>query len=193
MDKILFENGTLVTPAKVTINEVEYEVTPAEYTGETPFNAENLNQMQTNIENAINTLKTTILKTTFPIGSTYITQTNTNPATILEFGTWERVKGKVLVGLDENDEYFNAVGKEGGETKHTMTVNELVKHKHNLKTPTPYPAEGTGYWGINVFEGYGESPMLDLNGGETSEYGATQPFNIVQPYKVVGYMWMRTA
>lgn len=54
MNKIPFENGTIVTPAKVTINEVEYEVTPAEYTGETPLSAENLNQMQDNVETAIN-------------------------------------------------------------------------------------------------------------------------------------------
>ena len=74
-----------------------------------------------------------------------------------------------------------------------MTGEELVKHKHNIKTPTPYTASGTGYWGIDVFEGYGESPILDLNGAETTEYGKSQPFNITQPYKVVGYMWLRTA
>ena len=86
MDKIPFKNGTLVTLAKVTIDGIEYEVTPAVYDGETPLSAENLNQMQNNIEIAINesresTKKITekILKTVFPVGSTYITQTNTNP------------------------------------------------------------------------------------------------------------------
>lgn len=133
------------------------------------------------------------LKKIFPIGSTYITQTNINPSTILGFGTWERVKGKVLVGLDENDNDFKVIGKTGGEKTHTMTVNELVNHKHTLRTGTPYIGPGSGYWGISVFEGFGESPMLNLNCGETSEYGGSQPFNVLQPYKVVGYMWLRTA
>lgn len=144
-------------------------------------------------ERIYNLFKEEILKTVFTVGSTYITQTNTNPSTILGFGIWERVKGKVLVGLDENDEYFNTIGKEGGETKHTMTGDELVDHMHNLKTPTPYYSEGSGYWGIDVFEGYGESPILNLNGAEAKECGKNMPFNIVQPYRVVGYMWIRVA
>lgn len=53
MNKINFQNGTLVSKAKVTINGTVYEVEPAEYEGTTPLNAENLNQMQTNMENAI--------------------------------------------------------------------------------------------------------------------------------------------
>lgn len=53
MEKMQFKNGTLVTPAKVTIDGVEYTVTPAVYEGDTPFSAENINQMQDNIEKAI--------------------------------------------------------------------------------------------------------------------------------------------
>nr|DAJ75854.1 MAG TPA: hypothetical protein [Caudoviricetes sp.] len=53
MNKINFQNGTLVSKAKVTIGGTVYEVEPAEYEGTTPLNAENLNQMQTNMENAI--------------------------------------------------------------------------------------------------------------------------------------------
>ena len=50
MEKMQFENGTLVTPAKVTIDGVDHTVTPAVYEGNTPFTAENINQMQDNIE-----------------------------------------------------------------------------------------------------------------------------------------------
>ena len=53
MDKINFQNGTLVAKAKVTINGTVYEVEPEEYEGETPLSAEILNEMQDNIENAI--------------------------------------------------------------------------------------------------------------------------------------------
>ena len=54
MDKIPFEDGTKISNAKVTINEQEYEVTPAQYQGTTPVSAFNLNKMQDNIEKAIN-------------------------------------------------------------------------------------------------------------------------------------------
>lgn len=60
MNKINFQNGTLVSKAKVTIDGTVYEVEPAEYEGTTPLNAENLNQIQTNAENAINGIDTNL-------------------------------------------------------------------------------------------------------------------------------------
>lgn len=60
MNKINFQNGTLVAKAKVTINGTVYEVEPAEYEGTTPLNAENLNQIQTNAENAINIVQSNL-------------------------------------------------------------------------------------------------------------------------------------
>jgi len=53
MEKINFQNGTLISKAKVTIDNAVYEVEPEEYEGTTPLSAEVLNQMQDNIENAI--------------------------------------------------------------------------------------------------------------------------------------------
>lgn len=73
-------------------------------------------------------MKKEILKTVFSVGSTYITQENTNPSNILGFGTWERVKGRVLVGFDEDDEDFDSIGKIGGAKTHTLTINEMPKH-----------------------------------------------------------------
>ena len=90
--------------------------------GVTPINDTNLNKMQTDL-----------LKAVFPIGSTYITQENTNPNTILGFGTWERFKGLVALGVDENDSDFNAIGKKGGEKTHKLTINAIPKHTHHIK------------------------------------------------------------
>ena len=50
MEKIPFEDGTKIKDAVVEINEQEYTVTAAQYTGNTPLTAANLNQMQDNIE-----------------------------------------------------------------------------------------------------------------------------------------------
>lgn len=46
---IVFQNGTLVSNAKVEVDGTVYDVTPAQYEGTTPLSANNLNQMQTNI------------------------------------------------------------------------------------------------------------------------------------------------
>ena len=144
--------------------------------GVTPINDTNLNKMQTEL-----------LKAVFPIGSTYITQENTNPNTILGFGTWERFKGLVALGVDENDEDFNEIGKTGGEKKHTMTIDELVNHIHKV-----------GYidsnWKINS-DTTGQTNLIIYNDANvaTTAAGNGQPFNVMQPFEVVGYMWIRRA
>lgn len=57
MEKINFEAGTQVSPAKVTIDNVEHEVTPAVWEGNTPLSPFILNKIQDNIEEDINTAK----------------------------------------------------------------------------------------------------------------------------------------
>lgn len=169
-----FKDGTLVKGAYVIIDGVEYEVHMPEYSGNTPVTAENLNKMQEDI---------------FPVGSTYITQTNTNPNSILGFGTWERLKGKVVVGLDEEDPDFNEIGNEIGEKTHTLTVNEMPTHAHNV-----YYNEnsfGAGSYSNNAVRGVGDP---DASGSKwTTDVGGGQAHNNIQPTKVVGYMWIRTA
>ena len=49
MEKIKFEDGQLVRPAYVTIDNVEHEVTSAVYEGNTPLSSYNLNRMQNEI------------------------------------------------------------------------------------------------------------------------------------------------
>lgn len=54
MDKIPFEDGKKIASAYVTIDGQNYPVTPAVWSGTTPLKAQNLNQLQSNIEEAIN-------------------------------------------------------------------------------------------------------------------------------------------
>ena len=60
MDKINFQDGTKVSSAKVTIDEVDYTVTPARYSGATPLSAFVLNKLQDNIEDGLDELDTKI-------------------------------------------------------------------------------------------------------------------------------------
>lgn len=140
--------------------------------GVTPINDTNLNNMQKGIVELL-----------LPVGSTYITQSDTNPSTILQFGTWERLKGKVIVGVDEDDEDFNTIGAEIGEKTHTLTIPEMPEHDHDIKNSSN-GLDGGSDWTVS-------------NGGgsnwKTGKTGESQPFNIIQPTKVVGYMWIRTA
>ena len=145
--------------------------------GQSPYiSAQNLNNMQ--IE---------LMKLVFPIGSIYITQTNTNPSTILKFGTWERVKGKVLVGLDEDDTDFNEIGKTGGEKAHTLTVDEMPAHNHSARF-----CEGIGPY-ATFPKGNGSNQEWGGSTNTIANTGEGQAHNILQPYEVVGYMWKRTA
>ena len=121
-----------------------------------------------------------ILQLVFPIGSTYITQEDVNPSTILGFGTWERLKGKVCLGLDEDDENLNEIGKTGGEKKHALTTNEM---------PSQVWHSGDNTGGVNI-------SLDDIGanyGAHTQGTNLGQPHNNMQPYEVVGYMWIRRA
>lgn len=142
--------------------------------GVTPINDTNLNAMQKELA-----------KMFFPVGSTYITQDNTNPSTIFGFGTWERLKGKVCIGLDEDDEdeYFDEIGKTGGEKKHTQTVDEMASHTHN--STLNYEGQGSNQWSYRSNKDHLGGPAA------TTSTGGGQPMNITQPYEVVGYMWIR--
>lgn len=153
----------------------------------------------------LNNMQLELMKLVFPIGSTYVTQTNTNPNTLLKFGTWERLNGKVLVGLDEEDENFNEIGKTGGEKTHTLNTTEMPKHGHSSAVINPNTSGSTvedyGYKYTSSQNGVAialESCVSKDTKGWLSttieqEIGGNQAHNNLQPYKVVGYMWLRTA
>jgi len=177
----------------ITINRIGWKDDPDT---STPLDSGNLKEMENNAESGINELKTNVqtaftdlLKLVFPIGSTYITQDNTDPKLILGFGTWERLKGRVCLGLDEDDTDLNTIGNVGGEKKHTLTVQEMPQHKHNFQES-----------GRVVYWDAGLTPLGGLTTGSnvqvtyssyTKNSGGNQSHNNMQPYEVVGYMWIR--
>lgn len=139
-------------------------------------------------DTALNQMQIGLMELVFPIGSTYVTQDNTNPNEILKFGTWERFKGKVAVGLDENDAegYFNELGKTGGEKKHTLSINEIPKHTPEISSNS-IAASGT----IKVAKGDYANVGNPTGKITFKEIGGGQAHNNMPPYEVVGYMWIR--
>lgn len=175
-----FEDGELVKGAYVVIDGKEYEVHMPQYSGKTPLSSENLNKMQVEI-----------LKTMLPVGSRYVTQDNTNPSEILGFGTWERLKGKVCLGLDEDDTDFNTIGKTGGEKTHTLTINEMPSHNHNIITWNNYNS-GT-MTGVKVAKTIDNADGSSSSSQPIGKVGGGEAHNNLQPYEIVGYMWIRRA
>lgn len=150
--------------------------------GGTPLNAETLNLAQREL-----------LELVFPIGATYITQDETNPKDILKFGVWERLKGKVALGIDEDDTNMDEIGKTGGEKTHTLTIDEMPSHRHDAGT------SGTATPAIAKYKYETSGDGFQIASGSNGRYiisgmnytGNSQPHNIMQPYEIVGYMWIR--
>ena len=74
----------------------------------------------------------------FPVGSIYISVTNTNPSTIFG-GTWERIQGKFLIGADDSTYKLGATGGSSSHThtnsstgSTTLTANQIPSHTHSV-------------------------------------------------------------
>jgi len=134
------------------------------------------------------TANATDLSAAWPVGSVYINATDdTNPATLLGFGTWLAFgEGRVIVGVDADDEdetnNFSTAGSTGGAKTHQLTVDEMPSHRHT--TPGSDNSAALQYGAPT--DDFGEAD------GFSGYTGGDEPHNNLQPYIVV-YMWKRTA
>lgn len=127
-----------------------------------------------------------LLNMVYPIGSIYMSVNSATPATLFG-GTWERFsKGRVLVGVDEDDEALKTVGTNGGST------NPLTAHTHTTQLTT-YRVTSAGSGTVNNL-----ARSTDQGNAATGEFGATSSagdntdHNNWQPFTTV-YIWKRTA
>ena len=97
------------------------------------------------------------------------------------------LNGRTPVGLNASDSDFNTIGKTGGEKTHTLTQSELAAHRHGFQggaalfTQPDQGVKGLGpgpYW----VEGVGAITTTSTDGG------ANQPHNNMQPYMVLNYI-----
>ena len=178
MQKINFTDTTITQKPYVTINNVNYEVQDGIYTGGTDLNAQTFNTMQSNIEQAINSI--------YPVGSIIIRDDAEDMSKFLGF-TWEKVfAGRVLVGLDTSQTEFDTIGKTGGEKTHKLTVDEMPSHEHKAYKSGGDAWTFTTSWSQNG----GKNSWSPMDGNQLSPTGGNQPHNNLQPYQVVAY-WKR--
>jgi len=126
----------------------------------------------------------------WPIGSIYISVTNTNPSKWFG-GTWAAFgTGRCLVGVDTSKSEFNRVMKTGGEKTHKLTINEMPSHSHRFKAwAWGYTRAGTTNYCADQSMQYDN---FEDNGSHIANTGGGQAHNNLQPYITV-YMWRRTA
>jgi microcystin-dependent protein len=70
----------------------------------------------------------------YPVGSIYLSVVNTNPATLFG-GTWEQLKNQFLLAADDATTGAHG-GDTGGEKEHTITIDEMPIHKHDVSSAT---------------------------------------------------------
>tara|TARA_A100001391_G_scaffold199438_1_gene182404 strand:- start:2927 stop:3880 length:954 start_codon:yes stop_codon:yes gene_type:complete len=121
----------------------------------------------------------------YPIGSIYCNYSNsTDPGSLLGFGSWTRIEGKVVVGYHAGDSDFGSLGEDPsyGEKKHQLTVAELASHTHVIGVSEISDRDDDENKHTAVMRG---TSNTEATGGDV-------PHNNLQPYAVVN-MWRRTA
>lgn len=132
----------------------------------------------------INEILNFINSSLFPVG-TMLFNDNPNFDPNVEYGgTWELIKGRMLIGFDDTDEDFNELGKNGGSKSHIQTLEELAPHVHGIQANTNQ----------NAVSGAGRWPWVNYDGVNryTESAGEGEPMDIMNPYYVAN-IWHRVA
>lgn len=120
-------------------------VTPVK--GTDYFTTEEIEAIKTSVKNQITA-------SLYPVGSIYMSVSNTNPSNFFG-GTWVAWgNGKVPVGVNTSDSSFNTVEKTGGaktvNLSHSHTVNS---HSHTMAHTHNYGVGLATYYGASTAEG----------------------------------------
>ena len=134
-----------------------------------------------------------------PVGSIYLSSSNTNPNSIFGFGTWELIaKDRMLIGA--GNKY--SAGATGGAETVALSTTQVPKVEgrisiHNGNTATNiHMLEGCFTAGITntkyIVQGSGTSGAESIGQIRFSNGGTGAAHNNMPPYYGV-YIWLRTA
>lgn len=127
----------------------------------------------------------------YAVGDVHITEDSVNPKDKFGYGEWLLIsQGRCLVGIDDaepGDQGFQTPGQTGGSKTHTLTVDQIPAHSHQIRQYYEKIEKGDNYHRNRATtDGHVNSY---LNSEST---GGNQPHSIMQPYYCV-YIWRRTA
>lgn len=139
-------------------------------------------------------LDKSVIDMVYPVGAIYMSVNSTNPGNLFG-GKWEQIKDRFMLAC--GDTY--TAGSTGGEATHTLSVDEMPKHRHSSNSFLDGYAN-SGIIGqdryctwVNIGTHYNNEPTFGESGAiKTSWVGGSQPHNNMPPYLAV-YMWKRTA
>lgn len=100
-------------------------------------------------------------------------------------------KGRTLVGKDSTDTDFNTLGKTGGEKTHTLTVDEMPSHTHDVAIAVNNTVAGGARYYFNS-AGTTSAPITDTSAWSNSltakATGGGQAHNNLQPSLTLNYI-----
>lgn len=145
-----------------------------------------INTTKEELKSFINTTNDNTINSIYPVGSVYISLTETNPGTYLK-GVWEQFgQGRTLIGVGTGNDGTNTqefgVNTTGGEYKHKLVIAEIPSHTHKYYSPVVQPVTpSTG----STYGNYNKDYKIDSESAGGDGY-----HNNVQPYVTV-YFWKR--
>lgn len=128
----------------------------------------------------------------YPVGSDVFNESAAfDPNQLYPNTTWERIRGVMPIGVNEDDADFSTAGKTGGSKSHTQTIDEVAQHAHKMpgvnegapmsvelgKYPTKIAQDTRENWNLSIFD--------------ESWTGGSKPMDIMNPYRTT-YWWHRT-
>jgi len=96
------------------------------------------------------------------------------------------LRGRMPVGWNPEDSFFNQIGKVGGAKTHTLTEEEMPSHNHQQGGESLHSVYGGGESVGNRTYPQGAEPSLKKQ--NTSSVGGNQPHNNMPPYRVVQFI-----
>lgn len=117
-------------------------------------------------------------------GSPVDLSTAENVARHFGFGTWEQIKDTFLLSCGDK----HTAGESGGAETHTLTIEEMPSHTHDIRYRTGFSLGGQ----YSALRRNVEDDLYDGVDASALSAGGDQPFSIMPPYKAV-YTWKRIA
>lgn len=171
-----------------TINDITFE-----YGKANKIEIKDIRTISASVEEISNNVKyidkkiSDLLNMFYPVGSIYETMDSSFDPNEKWGGTWERIKGRVLVGVDENDSDFNTAEKTGGEKTHTLVVSELPQHTHaNYAKRTNITINNSGNTHVTCHSSNSGATV----GNNIGSTGKGVAHNNLQPY-ITCFIWKR--